>query len=106
MSNFTDAVGRYCDGLRVAPGAAPGCDRCLDLPEGASAEEPGDDWCDLASEPSFSWSSCDSCGSTLGGDRYPAHGIDDEGRVYHLDICTDCVMFHANGDEPDPEAWR
>ena len=23
-------------------------------------------------EPSFSWSACDYCGSRLGGDRYPA----------------------------------
>lgn len=27
-------------------------------------------------EPSFSWSACDACGSTLGGDRYPMRAID------------------------------
>jgi len=26
-------------------------------------------------EGHFSWQHCDSCGSRLGGDRYPAHGI-------------------------------
>ena len=27
-------------------------------------------------EGSFSWSSCDGCGSTLGGDRYTAYAIE------------------------------
>lgn len=27
---------------------------------------------DLDEEPHFSWSSCDGCGSTLGGDRFDA----------------------------------
>ena len=56
---------------------------------------------------------CDSCGSTFGGDRYKAHAIHHEAfgpnakrpdDVHHIDICVDCLMFHANGDEP--EQWQ
>ena len=59
---------------------------------------------ELASEPSFSWAPCECCGSSLGGDRYPAHGIDPDdanGSVVHLDVCADCLMYLANGDEPE-----
>ena len=59
----------------------------------------------LAGEPSFSWSQCEGCGSRLGGDRHPAHatvGLNHE--VVHLDVCVDCVMYLANGDEP--ENWE
>ena len=42
-------------------------------------------------EGEFSWSACDSCGSTLGGDRYAAHFIDPDGNVCHENICIDCV---------------
>ena len=51
----------------------------------------------------FSWSSCDTCDSRLGGDRYAAHYRDDTRAVHHLDVCTDCLMFIANGDLPDGE---
>lgn len=53
-------------------------------------------------EGAFSWSDCDICGSGLGGDRYSGHYCDDDGKVQHLsDICCDCVVFAANGDEPE-----
>ena len=59
-----------------------------------------------AYEPSFSNRTCDSCGTYLAGDRHPAHGFLEGapvvgGEIVHLDICTDCVMFHANGDLPE-----
>ena len=56
-------------------------------------------------EPHFSWQKCDSCGTYLGGDRHAAAGILEVGNaVIPLEICTDCLVFHANGDEP--ESWR
>jgi hypothetical protein len=55
-------------------------------------------------EGGFSWSSCDSCGSSLGGDRYVAHGVDANKDIIHMDICVDCLMFFANGDVP--EEWE
>ena len=104
MADFLNAVRRECEGLTVAPGAAPGCTECLEC---GDPDEPGDDWYDLANEPHFSRTSCDSCGSRLGGDRYPAHGVPSataDAPVVHMDVCVDCLMFHANGDEP--EDWR
>lgn len=81
----------------VASGPCPGCDECLELPEGAEIGDPSSEWCDLASEPHFSRSACDVCNSTLGGNRYPAHALfrDDGGREQrvHLDICEDCLMY-------------
>ena len=60
-------------------------------------------------EGSFSWAGCGICGSTLGGDLEPWHYIvpDENGSVaggtieHSHDACTDCVMYLANGDEPD-----
>jgi hypothetical protein len=53
----------------------------------------------------FSWSSCDLCGSSLGGQRecvakiYP--GTDKEPILYS--VCIDCYFFAANGDLPEEE---
>jgi hypothetical protein len=58
-------------------------------------------------EGSFSWSPCDACGSSLGGDRHAAHGLVSRtkyGRkthLIHLDVCTDCLFYTANGDLPE-----
>jgi hypothetical protein len=63
---------------------------------------------DVIDEGSFSHCSCDSCGSGLGGTRYTAHGWTDKARelgfpvseLCHLDICEDCLQYHANGELP------
>ena len=54
-------------------------------------------------EGSFSWSACGSCGSSLGGYRFEAHAFEPTPNsvVYDIKICVDCLMFHANGDEPE-----
>jgi hypothetical protein len=90
MSKFTDAVESNLDGFElIACGKAESCPEC------PSGEDEG----------SFSWRSCDSCGSPLGGTRYAAHGIEKTGiEPVHLDICVDCLLYHANGVEP--EAWE
>ena len=104
-SPFVAAIVRNWPDYTVAAGAAPGFDCCGDH----SAES---DALAAADEGGFSYSPCDSCGSTFGGDRYPAHAIHLEtfgpdakrpGDVHHIEICVDCLMFHANGDEP--ETW-
>jgi len=115
LSPYRQAVERELAGIEhESAGACPGCPECLhtDTPE-----EPGDEWHDLANEGSFSWSSCDACGSTFGGDRYPAHGYianrqtdDPMDGLCHFNICVDCLMYLANGDEPEewhqtPRAW-
>lgn len=73
----------------------------------AARERFEQDWSSghVDSESSFSWSSCGICGSTLGGDREIWHGLDDlTGTLYHFDdACTDCVVYLANGDEPESQ---
>jgi len=62
---------------------------------------------DICDEGGFSSSSCECCGSRLGGNRYAAHGwieIDGKAELCHLDVCTDCLIFIANGEEP--ENWE
>jgi hypothetical protein len=55
-------------------------------------------------ESSFSWRECDSCGSHLGGDRGKAQAFEpaqDKPDITEIDICTDCRMWHANGELPE-----
>ena len=52
----------------------------------------------------FSWSPCELCGSTLGGDRETLEVENFSNNTLTLDVCVDCVMYVANGDEP--EDWR
>lgn len=85
-----------CEAFSV--GACPGCEHC------GLSDEPSDNERELAEEAHFSWSACDSCGSTFGGDRHPAHYLSD-GAIVHLAVCTDCLFYHANGDDPG-EDWR
>lgn len=131
MSAFTEAVERGLKGLEhVSTGACPGCHECgLETERCPKCKGFGEvdyapcDYCrgdgdvdvspdnqkkiDHAEEPHFSWHACDCCGSDLGGDRHPAHGIakiNDRETLVHLDVCTDCLCYLANGDEP--EEWR
>ena len=78
------------DGLtHCSTGLCPGCAVCQqdhdcsdeDMRSGAAFDE-----------GSFSWSSCEGCGSTLGGNRYAAHGVDSDGAILHLDVCEDCLL--------------
>ncbi len=96
MSQFTQAVDQYCKGLDTV---AIGC-------RGIKCEyAEGDE--NHSCEASFSSAQCDSCGSTLGGDRLDATGMwrDESGELVTIDmtVCIDCAMYHANGEEP--ESW-
>jgi len=53
-------------------------------------------------EGGFSWSPCDCCGSTLGGTRYHAVGLNRKlGQVFCYDICVDCLYYLAYGQLDD-----
>ena len=57
-------------------------------------------------EAHFSWSQCDTCGSTLGGDRYTCTlAVAGKGEEEQIEVesCVDCVMFAANGQLPEEE---
>lgn len=45
----------------------------------------------ILDEGSISRSACDLCGTTLQGQRFIAHGRDENEDIVHLDICVDCV---------------
>lgn len=124
LSDFRKAIDRSLAGLSfISTGACPGCAECglapVDCPAcdgtGATFDAEGNELdpdcpnCqgegklaaterdrEYAESSHFSWSACDSCGSTDGGDRHPAHGCDKDGAIMHLDICTDC-LFELNG---------
>ena len=130
---FRRAVNIYCDGLEsVAVGClgvkceharTADCPDCMAIANGGEYGKgytaDGDDCptCegtgyvadeDHQCEASFSWSQCDSCGSTLGGDRETAYGIwrNEKGEIVtiQMSICVDCTMYHANGELP--EVWQ
>ena len=108
MSKYTDAVERALDGLdAVSVGTCPGCDECYQRFGNGNPEDFVEDWhaCKIIDEGSFSHSECGICGSRLGGDRYIWHWVGDDGVIQHEDdCCVDCLVYLANGDEP--EEWE
>lgn len=97
MSEYTERVARNLEEITgISTGGCPGCATCEAVRTPEMSEE---EFLDLATEPSYSWSSCDWCHSPLGGDRHPAHGILD-GEILHFEICTDCLFYDAYGTEP------
>jgi hypothetical protein len=108
-ADFQSAVERQLEGIEnVSPGVTSFCETCQrDL--GLSEKEIEEQWeaGGLDDEGGFSWSPCESCGSTLGGNRYSAHGwmkLKGKDTLVHLEICEDCLTYLANGDLP--EHWQ
>ena len=105
MSKFTNAIERNWNSnhFTLAPGAATSCNECFWGLSQTEKDNLSDEDQQAWDEGSFSHSDCDSCGSMLSGDRFPAHAIErhPNTHIYHIDICVDCLMFHANGQEPE-----
>jgi hypothetical protein len=96
-SAYFIAVKRATEGLsHISTGACPGCNEC-------GIPEDSEDYESDSADTAFSWSSCDTCGSSLGGARHAAHGVSPEHGVIHFDICTDCLFFLEYGEEPEAE---
>lgn len=93
---YKQAVERGLEGLTfVSTGACPGCKECGLGPEPSNEER------ELAEEAHFSYSACDCCGSTLGGDRHPAHGRDKDNQIVHFSVCVDCLYYINYGQLDD-----
>lgn len=95
---FIAAIERRWGGYNIAPGC-----------KGSLCEYAEDDTDpeNHSCEASFSWSHCESCGSHLGGNRSKAQAFkadNSDGTVTEIEICVDCLMWHANGELP--ENWR
>lgn len=114
MSEYTDAVEAGTKDMKgISTGECPGCPQCAEYHD-MTPDEHYAAWHDGKVddvEGSFSWSPCGICGSSLGGDRYVWHWIsggDEHGKggdiQHEHDACEDCVLFLANGDEP--EHWE
>ena len=102
---FLKRIQHNLEGItHLSPGACPGCPECglADMPELPETEEQQYAY-DCVGEPSFGTSDCDSCGSGLAGHRVVAHGflVGTENEFLHLDICSDCAAYHANGEIPE-----
>jgi len=110
---FEAAIAHHCDGLHIATGTAACCSECLsenDIEDTGDIDAMQEELYAIPDEGNFSSAQCDSCGSNLAGDRHTAHGwrqeekLDSDSNLYHLTICVDCLLFHANGDLP--ETWQ
>ena len=92
MSKFEKAFDKNTYGMMyLSVGTCDKCEECKDSTD----------------EGHFSWQPCDTCGSSLGGDRFAAHYVDPtdvERYPCHIEVCVDCLQYIANGEEP--ENWE
>lgn len=82
------------DGLSaISSGACSSCRGCCDNYDYNDETEEFQ----ITLDPWFSKSACEVCGSRLGGNRSPLHGVDGYQDIIHLDVCDDCVYYTAYG---------
>lgn len=93
---------RCTDGIKhISTGIYSKCQGCQrQWGMGAAELEAACQADEVTDEGGFSGRRCEGCGSGLGGNRYAAHGFTDDNTVVHLDVCEDCLIYIANGDEP------
>lgn len=105
MSAYTSAVARRTQGAKAfSIGMCPDCEYCADsfgLTVDAYNRQLEQGIIEWGTDISSRW--CDSCGTRTLGDRYPCHWTCDDGSIGHGDVCTDCYVYHSNGEEP--EQW-
>lgn len=95
-AKYEAAVAYNLKGLEfVSTGACPGCDEC------GLSDNPSDHDRECADEGGFSWRECEACGSSLGGNRYPAHARTKDGALLHFEVCEDCLMYLNYGQLDD-----
>jgi hypothetical protein len=99
-----DLTCTHCNGDGIDPtfegedtSEAPHCPQC----QGEGMREPTEREIESMSDLGFSWGFCDSCGSHLGGSRYAAHGVMEDGHLLHLSVCEDCLCYLNYGQLDD-----
>ena len=106
LSEYAQAIKDNLEGLEFISaglcGTCPNCQRDYGMAPRAfyTTVRNGD----VYDEGGFSWQPCEACGSSLGGNRYTAHGFDQEDNLIHFSVCEDCLLYIANNDEP--EEWN
>lgn len=95
--DYKKAVDKNLKGItHISTGLCSNCPECMRI-LGFTDEKAFDDAIsngEVCDEGNFSNSSCDACGSKLGGDRYAAHGrMQPEDTLVHLDVCPDCLYY-------------
>jgi len=129
---YVERVETYLKGLEaVSTGATRGCEECCsDFGVRFGEHDPEECGCDylgngswdcghvdgedeepLNDEGGFSWSPCEVCDSSLGGNRYTWHAIIPKdgdvkgGTMVHGTCCEDCVYFINYGKLDDSTMW-
>ncbi len=57
-------------------------------------------------DPWFSWTPCECCGSTLGGNREYLFTRNENDTIVHFEICEDCVYYLNYGRLDDMTMQR
>jgi hypothetical protein len=107
LTEFEKAVERHCEGIdHISSGICSKCPECQSTYNEDDEEifQEKIESQEVLDEGFFSWSPCDSCGASFGGNRYNAHGFVNGDEIIHLDICEDCLQYFANGTLP--ENWK
>jgi hypothetical protein len=111
MSQYTEAVAARTPKGYDLCASSHWClthDMKYDLSHHKEHSATGYDFCDTSTDLGFSHWGCECCGSWLGGDRHSLAyvGKDDNGDIDIIQVsaCVDCLMYCANGDEP--ETWN
>ena len=117
---FIATFTRGIDGMRDVSigGSCPGCPTCMERDGYDDENAHREAWSTgdlIGDEGSFSSARCDICKTTLAGDRYVWHWVSGDPNAtppepraieHENDACTDCLMFHANGDLPEQRRAR
>jgi len=88
---------------------SPGCIVCPICGEDLHSSGVCDEACpgcgedmEVINEPDFSWTACDCCGSSPGGDRSTASGYHPaSGECFEYSVCQDCVYYSTYGQLDD-----
>ena len=105
-AKFLTAINHNWPDYIINPGTWHACATCIPDQDISEDDIEG---LQALDEGSFSCQECDSCNSTLGGDRFHAHAIHHEAfgpnakqpyNVHHIDICVDCLMVPRQRPAP------
>ena len=108
MSKYTDTVENAL--LEMKSCSSGVCADCKDCYSDHGRDLGPESWVDAVKSgevlgvSEFGTYGCDLCGTYLAGERHAAHYLNEYDGLEHVEVCIDCVMYLAYGDEP--EEWE